>query len=294
MRLPVDVTLIRPAGGTIAACMAFGLVACANGSGDLATPPAAIAVNVNGPQADYPVVVGPSYVVNGVEHTPVDQLNYDEVGVLAVDPSGEGVNGGHHTLPLPSYVEVTSLETGRTILVRLERRGPMNSNDLLSLTPAAMDQLGASSGEPVRVRRVNPPEEERVLLRSGQAAPLRMDTPMSLVTVLRRKLPEWAPAAIVPAPLSSAAIAQRPETANQVTAEAQNVGSGGQFLIQAATFSTEERATRIANALGGSVLPSGKYFRVRVGPFLTRGEAEASLANVKSAGYSDARILISG
>lgn len=55
-----------------------------------------------------------------------------------------------------------------------------------------------------------------------------------------------------------------------------------------------ERATSAAAALGGSVIPAGRFFRVRTGPFVTRGEAEASLANVHRAGYSDARILTSG
>jgi rare lipoprotein A len=66
------------------------------------------------------------------------------------------------------------------------------------------------------------------------------------------------------------------------------------FMVQAAAFSTLERARNAAGALGGTVSPSGRFFRVRTGPFPTRGEAEASLANVRSAGYSDARILTSG
>jgi rare lipoprotein A len=46
--------------------------------------------------------------------------------------------------------------------------------------------------------------------------------------------------------------------------------------------------------LGGKVTRSGQYFRVRTGPFATRGEAEASLAKVRAAGYRDARIFTSG
>jgi rare lipoprotein A len=41
-------------------------------------------------------------------------------------PAARPISGAHKTLPLPSYVEVTSLESGKTILVRLERRGPMS------------------------------------------------------------------------------------------------------------------------------------------------------------------------
>ena len=66
------------------------------------------------------------------------------------------------------------------------------------------------------------------------------------------------------------------------------------FVVQAAAFSTIERAERAAGTLGGNVSQSGRYFRVRTGPFATRDEAEASLANVRAAGYSDARIYSTG
>ena len=162
-----------------------------------------------GPQGDYPVVVGDPYSVAGIAHTPEDVLNYDQVGFLTADQAGgNAVSGSHHTLPLPSYVEVTSLATGRTILVRLERRGPMDSNELLALSPGALAQLEASEGTPVRVRRVNPPEDQRALLRAGGPAEPHMDTPMSLVEILKRKLPGQAaaPAGMAAAePVQSAA-----------------------------------------------------------------------------------------
>src|SRR5690606_16877135 len=102
-----------------------------------------------GPAADYPVVIGEPYRVGSRLHTPADTLNYDEVGYVAAD-TGIGVSGAHHTLPLPSYAEVTSLETGQTILVRLERRGPMTGDALVGLSSAALAQLGAAEGTPVR------------------------------------------------------------------------------------------------------------------------------------------------
>jgi rare lipoprotein A len=68
----------------------------------------------------------------------------------------------------------------------------------------------------------------------------------------------------------------------------------GALVVQAGAFSTADRAKRVANALGGQVSPAGKLFRVRTGPFATRNEAEASLAKVRAAGYTDARIQTSG
>src|SRR5688500_8636120 len=195
MRLPADGCF------PLALIAALALGAC----GDADTLASAPAPSY-GPQGDYPLVVGEPYTVGETAYTPEDVLNYDQVGYLAADAAGgDAVTASHHTLPLPSYVEVTSLVTGRTILVRLERRGPMNSTELLALSPGALAQLDAAAGTPVRVRRVNPPEDQRALLRAGHPADPRIDTPMSLVEILKRKVPgqSAAPvqtAAAVPAP----------------------------------------------------------------------------------------------
>ena len=143
----------------------------------------------SGPAADYPVVVGEPFTIGSTTYKPVDQLNYDAVG-MAVVGEGAGVSAAHKTLPLPSYIEVTALDSGRTILVRVERRGPMVNDQLVELSPAAAVQLGFGSDKPapVRVRRVNPPEAERALLRQGGDAPERMATPEGLLRVLRRNL----------------------------------------------------------------------------------------------------------
>jgi len=307
MRLPVDG---RQARLSVALIASLALGACGAGADPLASAPAPS----YGPQGDYPVVVGEPYTVAGTAYSPEDVLNYDQVGYLAADQAGgNGVSGSHHTLPLPSYVEVTSLETGRTILVRLERRGPMNSNELLALSPRALAQIEADSGTPVRVRRVNPPEDQRALLRAGHPADPRIDTPMSLVEILKRKLPgqgaapvQTAAVAAVPAPqpASPRGVPALPPLDPRGTVAAAPAPSPapaprpgarrGAFVVQAASFSTADNARRAAGALDGEVTQSGQYYRVRTGPFATRGEAEASLAKVRAAGYSDARILTNG
>lgn len=154
------------------------------------------AVPVTGPAADYPVVVGQPFTIGSTVWTPTDQLNYDAVGLAGVGDAGlAGVTAAHKTLPLPSYVEVTALDTGKTILVRLEKRGPMVNDVLIELSPAAATQLGLAPGthSPVRVRRVNPPEQERAMLRTGSRAPERMETPEGLLKALRRKLADQSP-----------------------------------------------------------------------------------------------------
>ncbi|MBS0483547.1 MAG: SPOR domain-containing protein [Proteobacteria bacterium] len=179
MRLPVNRNL------PLAALIL--LSACGGGASVRDVPPPA----ANGPAADYPMVIGAPFVIDGVTYSPSDTMNYDAVGIATVGPDGGGaISAAHRTLPLPSYVEVTALGTGKTVLVRIERRGPMTGSGLIELSPGAAAQLGlAAIAKPgVRVRRVNPPEMERAALRQGQQAPDRMDTPKSLLAVLQRKL----------------------------------------------------------------------------------------------------------
>src|SRR5690606_10581288 len=79
----------------------------------------------------------------------------------------------HRTLPLPTYVEVTSLDTGRRIIVRVNDRGPFTeSARIIDLSKGAAELLGmrARGKAAVRVRVVEPGEKDRAALREGEAA----------------------------------------------------------------------------------------------------------------------------
>jgi rare lipoprotein A len=276
---------------------------------------------ISGPAADYPVVVGTPFQVDGTTWTPEDRLNYDAVGYASVSAEGgAAISAAHKTLPLPSYAEVTSLDSGRTILVRVERRGPLRNDKLIELSAGAAAQLGlAGSANPaVRVRRVNPPEQERAMLRSGRRAPERMATPKGLLDALHRKLAITAPA--IPAAASSApkaVVAQAPAPAvrspgtprisapKRPVAPARQPAPGapepkapaapspsarGAFVVQVGAFSNQASARSVSGRVNGGVSVAGRLWRVRMGPFATRARAEAALAKARGAGYSDARI----
>jgi len=293
MRLRVEKGLPLAALTLLAACGGGGRVS------DLPPAPG------GGPASDYPMVLGPSYAVGSETFTPADTMNYDAVGRASIAPDGGGaISAAHHTLPLPSYVEVTALDSGKTALVRVERRGPLGSRDLIELSPGAATQLGlaVNARGAVRVRRVNPVEAERALLRAGQAAPARMDTPKSLLAVLQRKLDqqEGRPA-VVPAepPVPATTKPQQPEPKVQpkpapkpapVPLPAKPAGAAAHSVVQVGAFADRARAQAAAARLGGQVSPAGRLWRVRLGPFAGEAEAKAAQAKAKAAGYSDARI----
>src|SRR5690606_22639559 len=139
MRLPVDDSGSRVPGLAVALTLALALGACGTSGATFAD--SFTSLPVNGPQADYPVVIGESYSIAGTEYVPADVLNYDEVGYVAADTAGgSGVSGSHHTLPPPRYGEATSLDTGRTALVRRERRGPLRGRERTAPSPGAPAQ----------------------------------------------------------------------------------------------------------------------------------------------------------
>ena len=150
-------------------------------------------------------VIGAPYGIDGQVYTPADVTKYDEIGYAAVlwntadgrqTADGEvyaptAIAAAHRTLPLPSYVEVTSIDTGKTIVVRVNDRGPMLNDRIIALTPGAARQLGiATDGTAgVRVRLVSPLEQERATLRAGGQVPERVEIPPGLRTAMARRLP---------------------------------------------------------------------------------------------------------
>lgn len=73
--------------------------------------------------------------------------------------------------------------------------------------------------------------------------------------------------------------------------ERRDAVSGGPALVQVAAFSSEPRARALAAALGGSVEAARGIWRVRLGPFVTRAEAERARDAAAARGYGDASVL---
>jgi rare lipoprotein A len=106
------------------------------------------------------------YQVNGKWYTPHEQPDYDEVGVASwygghhhgkPTATGErfdkaGITAAHKTLPLPSIVEVTNLDNGKRIRVRVNDRGPFVDGRIIDLSQEAARRLGFDGKGLARVR----------------------------------------------------------------------------------------------------------------------------------------------
>jgi rare lipoprotein A len=265
---------------------------------------------------------------------------YDEVGYaswygdeLRGNPTAmgepfnpDGMTAAHPSLPLPSFAEITHLGTGKTIIVRINDRGPSVRGRIVDLSRGAATALGAAEqgAFAVRVRRVNPPEDEKMALASGGKGAGRLDTPETLLIVLRRKLgtgpapviAQQPPVAVRPAAPQpprtvrpganyDQPVAPRPVQPSQpgidgddgyIIEEAGRApsrpaqGISGGYYIQVAAFSSEARAQSAARSVGGTVQRAGSVWRVRKGPYVSESAARENLGAVAAKGYRDARV----
>lgn len=126
----------------------------------------------------------PSYVALGVRYHVLDTAEgYVERGLASwYGPNFHGrktssgevfdmhqVSAAHKSLPLPTWVEVTHLETGRSITVRVNDRGPFKEGRIIDLSHQAALELGIT-GEglaPVEVRTIQGPESDTRAQASG-------------------------------------------------------------------------------------------------------------------------------
>lgn len=116
--------------------------------------------------------VGKRYTIMGKSYMPKHQPDYDKVGEASWygdkfhgKPTATGeiynkndMTAAHKTLPLNSMLHVTNLENGRSIMVRLNDRGPFIGDRIIDLSEAAANALGTAEqgvGR-VRVRYVGP------------------------------------------------------------------------------------------------------------------------------------------
>jgi rare lipoprotein A len=160
--------------------------------------------------------VGNPYVVAGRVYVPQYDPRYKAVGLASwygedfhgrYTANGEifdlnGISAAHPTMPLPSYARVTNLANGRSIIVRVNDRGPYAHNRIIDLSMRAAHLLGfrERGTTMVRVEYVGPApiqgSDDRVLaatLRENQPAPLPSTVRLAAQPIFPPRPPPPAP-----------------------------------------------------------------------------------------------------
>ena len=276
--------------------------------------------------------VGAPYQVGGIWYVPKEDPAYNRTGVaswygdqfhLKATANGETfdmntVSAAHTTLPLPSMVEVTNLDNGKRITVRVNDRGPFVDDRIIDLSREASRQLGYDRAglANVRVRYVGPapllgpdaglryaaarplptraapvtPDPVMALASSAAAPPLKAQP--SVVAVSSQALPPITGSEISSAPIGAV------NSAPMALASAAPPGASA-LRVQAGAFSSEVNAQRAVSALSAAgpaaIEPVQQdvltLYRVVLPAPADEAAAYALRDRVAEIGFADARVV---
>ncbi len=192
-----------------------------------------------------------------------------------------GMTAAHTTLPIPSYVRVTSAVNGKAVILRVNDRGPFHADRIIDLSYVAAHKLGIigpGSGEVIVERITHDEIRSGNWGRSNAAAATAAPVPSRDVAASEDSLSGIAP------PSNFAATELPPPTAHPRPPETHTgMAAGAGVYLQLGAFgqpaNAQALAARLERELAGADAPHastdirGTLHRVRVGPFADRAEA---------------------
>ena len=218
------------------------------------------------------------------------------------------MSAAHPTLPIPSYARVTNMANGRTVVVRVNDRGPFHSDRIIDLSYTAalkLGYIGHGSAE-LEVQRILPDEIRQMeLARNSGAAPVAASAPP------QRTMPQVAMASMAPAAMSAPAAVETeavpmPLTAVSAPAEmlaapvsaaplatTSSPAAASGYYLQLGAFSQaanaqaarEQHAQRWNGRLQQvDIVENNSLFRLYGGPFPSRADAEAIARQMQAGG----------
>lgn len=220
--------------------------------------------------------VGNPYKIGGVWYYPEVDPDYDEVGFASwygadfhgkPTANGEKYNmnaltAAHKTLPLPSFVKVTNLENSRSIVLRINDRGPFAKGRIIDISRRGAQLLGFERQGVTRVRVQLSDENGRVTAnRRGPQVANRQDP---------QRLPD--------------------SVANSANSFFVQIGSFSERANALEMVSIVKRTGRKASIVS-TATPRGTFWRVRVGPYRNRRDAEQALDRLVADGFYEARVF---
>jgi rare lipoprotein A len=287
--------------------------------------------------------VGDPYQIGGIWYYPKEDYNHDETGIASwygtkfhgrKTANGElydmnALTAAHRTLPMPSFVRVTNLENGRSLVLRVNDRGPFARSRVIDISRRGAQLLGFQQKGTAKVRVQILADKSRALKArlQGQEQLAKVGSPITVKHLPKAKVaaetlapppggsssaevasaapPTRLTDAAEPAPETARAPADLPPAANP----ADNPATGEvdvkpvpatHIFVQAGAFSRYENANKVRARLSAvgpvkisSVLIGGRdLFRVRVGPLKSVGDADKMLEAIAQAGYPGARIIV--
>ncbi|ERJ17969.1 Septal ring lipoprotein RlpA [Salinisphaera shabanensis E1L3A] len=219
--------------------------------------------------------------------------------------SGEPYNmfkmtAAHKRLPIPSYVRVTNLDTGKQVIVRVNDRGPFHDGRIIDLSYVAARRLDvvAHGSVPVRIETVTPASlkaEQRAAGRTTQSAaakpPLRRETQ-------RAASPPGPASPAAPAASTANSPGRAIKVANRTHSaptSAAATSAEGTLYLQTGAFGNPTNAQRLHRRLQNAgfqrvnVVESGgatPIYRVQLGPYPNERSRALNRQILREQGFS--------
>ncbi|HEV7431925.1 MAG TPA: septal ring lytic transglycosylase RlpA family protein [Steroidobacteraceae bacterium] len=306
---------MRAACLALAASLAIGLVGCSSApprhnAGSVASLPAPGNVADAVPRAEARSSHGnpPFYDVNGQRFKVLTSAdNYVERGVASWygpdfhghnTSSGErydmyGMTAAHKTLPIPCYARITNLSNGRSVVVRINDRGPFVGSRIVDLSYSAATRLDiVRTGTAfVELRTIGPGAASSVITTPVVAAAPPPTVPAAAAIMPTASILAAPPALKVP-------LAEVPQPTE--SEDSGPVAMPVALYIQVGAYADEGNAQRVIQRLQGAGIPqvfsvgsadSARMLRrVRIGPIATVEEFDRLAAQLTTLGYPDTRL----
>ncbi len=246
--------------------------------------------------------VGNPYTVLGQSYTPREDYTYSETGTASWygddfhnkrTANGEKYNmraitAAHRTLPLPSIVKVTNLENGRSIIARVNDRGPYVKNRIIDVSEKGAELLGYKNKGTARVKVEILADESRAL----KEAMLSKDNSSKIYAAAQKNKSAAAP-------VQTAAVAPLPAAPAPQAPALNKPAETGFFFVQVGAFADYQKAKQMASAMERfgrvsiheSYLSKDGVYRVRLGAYHSRDEALQILDRVLDYGHADVTIV---
>tara|TARA_R110000868_G_scaffold144396_4_gene363501 strand:+ start:43 stop:1029 length:987 start_codon:yes stop_codon:yes gene_type:complete len=307
------------------------LAACGTGSGGKPSIPSGVGGAYK---------IGKPYQIAGVWYYPKEDERYDATGIASwYGPQFHGkrtANGelfdqeqltaAHPTLPMPILVRVTNLENGRSVVVRVNDRGPFVAGREIDLSRKAAELLGYERKGTARVRvqfvgraplpgnpgtvsegdtfTVPKPEMDESERRVTSVPVTSAVTAVALAAPVGVKTAADAvSAAPLPGPSMSPVVErQMTQAVPDGTVQQVPVAPTSGIYVQAGSFQNFTNAEAVHQKLlaqgvqnvqvSPTMVDGTKFYRVRVGPMSDVGTADASLKSITDAGNAGARLVV--
>lgn len=267
--------------------------------------------------------VGQPYQIDNVWYYPREQPDYDETGIASwygptfygkKTANGEMYDGNqltaaHKTLPMPVNVRVTNLDNGKSLVVRVNDRGPYARGRIIDLSKRAAELLDVVQSGTARVRvtymsradlngGAPPPETPPAIANALPAAPAGKVDSAALGIVPGAAVEPPARVAALPRPAASIPAEMFTDTQPTGKVTKVPVPPVTRLYVQVGAFSKLENAKAMLNKLGGDLRISSlqrggqTLYRVRSGALGSVQDADAALSRITGAGANDAHIVV--